>query len=96
MQPKDDEIVEEVRRIRDEHAAAHEYDLVRIVADLREQERASDAAVVTLKPRSLCHCPGRQASNKALQATRPQVCSPGWRYFPAARHIQHPVIGRAA
>jgi len=51
MRPKDDEIVEEVRRIRDEHAAAHGYDLASIVADLCEQERASDAPVVTLKPK---------------------------------------------
>jgi len=51
MQPIDDEIVEEVRRIRDEHAAAHGYDLASIVADLREQERTSGAVVVTLQPK---------------------------------------------
>ena len=51
MQPKDDEIVEEVRRIRDEHAAAHDYDLAQIIADLRAEEGASDATVVTLKPK---------------------------------------------
>lgn len=51
MKPKDDEIVEEIRRIREEHAAAHGYDLARIVADLRTQERSSGAAVVTLEPK---------------------------------------------
>jgi len=51
MQPKDDEIIEEVRHIRDTHAAAHDYDLARIVADLREQEQTSGAAVVSLKPK---------------------------------------------
>jgi len=51
MQPKDDEIVEEVRRVRDEHAAALNYDLARIVADLREAERASEAPIVSLQPK---------------------------------------------
>jgi hypothetical protein len=35
-------------RIRDEQAAAHDDDQARIVADLREEEGASDAVVVTL------------------------------------------------
>ena len=36
-----DEIVEEVRRIRQAHAARFNYDLKAIVQDLKEQERAS-------------------------------------------------------
>jgi hypothetical protein len=51
MQPKDDPIVREVRHTRDSHAAAHDYDLARIVADLRKQEQASSTTVVSLKPR---------------------------------------------
>lgn len=37
----DDPIVDEIRRIRDEHAAKFGYDLDALVRDLREQERAS-------------------------------------------------------
>ncbi len=46
-------IVEEVRKIRDEHAAKHDYDLERIFADLKEQERGSDREFVTLPPKRL-------------------------------------------
>jgi hypothetical protein len=49
MQGRDDEIVDEVRRVRAEHAAARDYDLARIIADLREEEGASNATVVTLE-----------------------------------------------
>jgi hypothetical protein len=51
MPPNDDEIVAEVRRVREEHAAAHDYDLARILADLRKQERASDVPLVSLPPK---------------------------------------------
>ena len=46
-----DEIVEEVRRVRQAHAAAHGYDLRRIVEDLRRKEEASGRTVVTLQPK---------------------------------------------
>ena len=46
-----DEIVEEVRRIRQEHAAAHGYDLRRIAADLRRKQQESGREVVTLAPK---------------------------------------------
>lgn len=48
-----DPIVEEVRKARDEHAAKFDYDLKRIFADLREQERASGREYVTLPPKRL-------------------------------------------
>ena len=51
MPTKDDEIVKEVRRIRDNHAAAYDYDLARIVKGLREQEQASNGTFVTLEPK---------------------------------------------
>lgn len=46
-----DPIVDEVRKIRDEHAARFGYDLKRIFADLREQERKSDRQYVTRPPK---------------------------------------------
>lgn len=46
-----DEIVEEVRRVRQAHAAAHGYDLKKIVEDIRRQERESGRKFITLPPR---------------------------------------------
>jgi len=46
-----DEIVEEVRRVRHEHAAKFGNDLAAIVADLREMTRKSGRKVVSLPPR---------------------------------------------
>ena len=48
-----DPIVEEVRKAREEHAAKYDYDLKRIFADLKEQERKSGREYVTLPPRRL-------------------------------------------
>ena len=50
---KDDPIVAEVRRIRQEHAARFKYDLDLIVKDLKEQEQASGRQYVRLQPRRL-------------------------------------------
>jgi hypothetical protein len=38
----DDPVVEEVRRIRQEHAAQFDYDLRAIFADLKQSEKARD------------------------------------------------------
>jgi hypothetical protein len=46
-----DEIVEEIRAIRAAHAAKYDYDLAKICAALREQERNSTAEVVLRGPR---------------------------------------------
>ena len=43
-----DTIVEETRRIREEHAARFNYDLEAIYRDLKEEEKKSGRAVVTL------------------------------------------------
>jgi hypothetical protein len=48
-----DPIVEEVRKIREEHAAKFDYDLARIFADLKEKERTSGREYVTLPPKRL-------------------------------------------
>jgi hypothetical protein len=46
-----DPIVDEVRKIREEHAARFNYDLERIFQDLKEQERQSGREVVSLAPK---------------------------------------------
>ena len=50
---KDDPIVAEVRRIRQEHAARFGYDLDLIVEDLKAQEQASDRQYIRLPFRRL-------------------------------------------
>ena len=46
-----DPIVEEVRRIRDAHAARFNYDLDAICEDIRKQEQLSGRVFVRLPPR---------------------------------------------
>ena len=46
-----DPIVEEVRRVREAHAARFNYDLDAIVHDLREQQKKSGRTYITLPPR---------------------------------------------
>ena len=48
---KTDEIVEEIRRHREAHAASLDYDLKRITRDLQQQERESGRELVTRPPR---------------------------------------------
>ena len=50
---KDDPIVEEVRRYRQEHAARFNYDLDLIVEDLIAQQQASGRTYVTFPPRRI-------------------------------------------
>ena len=47
----DDEIVEEIRRRRQAHAASLGYDLKRIVEDLQRRENESGVPVVDRPPR---------------------------------------------
>jgi hypothetical protein len=46
-----DPIVEEVRKVREAHAAKFGYDLRAIYEDLKIQEKKSDRKFVTLPPR---------------------------------------------
>jgi hypothetical protein len=46
-----DPIVEEVRKVRNEHAKKFNYDLQAIVADLKKQQKTSERKFVTLPPR---------------------------------------------
>lgn len=48
-----DPIVEEVREVRERHAAQFDFDLERIFADLKERERTSGRTYVTLPPKRL-------------------------------------------
>ena len=57
-----DPIVEEVRRVRDEHAQRHGYDLDRIYEDLKDQERKSGRSFICLPAR-----PVRQPSTPAAK-----------------------------
>jgi hypothetical protein len=47
----DDPIVEEVRKVRSEHAKKFNYDLRAIVADLKKQQKTSKREFVILPPR---------------------------------------------
>jgi hypothetical protein len=58
-----DPIVDEVRRIRDEHAASFNYDLDAIFQDIKEQEKKSGLKFVSYPPR-------RVAPNQVLQPAR--------------------------
>jgi hypothetical protein len=49
----EDPIVEEVRRIREEHAAQFGYDLKAIYDDLKESEKKSGRVVVSFPPKRL-------------------------------------------
>ena len=46
-----DEIVEEVRKARDEYAAKFNYDLDAIYEDIKKQEKQSRRKVVSLPPK---------------------------------------------
>ena len=51
MTSQADEIVEEIRRHREAHAASLNYDLKRITEDLQRQEQKSGAKLVSRPPR---------------------------------------------
>jgi hypothetical protein len=46
-----DEIVEEIRRMRDEYAARFNYDLVMIYDDLKEQQTHTEHKIISLPPK---------------------------------------------
>ncbi|MGI9036957.1 MAG: hypothetical protein ACR2GD_13100 [Pyrinomonadaceae bacterium] len=47
-----DEIVEEVRRVRDEYAAKFDYDLDAIYKDIKKQEKQAQNKIVSLPPKN--------------------------------------------
>jgi hypothetical protein len=48
-----DEIVEEIRKIREEYDSQFDYDIARIFQDIRERERTSGREYVSLPPRRI-------------------------------------------
>jgi hypothetical protein len=56
-----DEIVEEMRRVRDEFAKSHDYDVKKISRALKREEAASGRKLVRLSPR---RSRGRTAKRK--------------------------------
>jgi hypothetical protein len=54
-----DPIVEEVRKIREEHAKKFDYDIHAICEDIRKQERRSRRKLVKLRPKRLGTPPRR-------------------------------------
>jgi hypothetical protein len=51
MTPRIDEIVDEIRRHREAHAASLDYDMKKITQDFQRQERDPTREVVTRQPR---------------------------------------------
>ncbi len=51
MTPKHDDIIDEIRRNREEHAASLDYDVKRITQDLQRQEQESERIVVARTPK---------------------------------------------
>jgi len=49
----EDPIVEEIRKIRDEHAARFNYDIDAIFDDLKKREREGGWTVVSLEPKRI-------------------------------------------
>jgi len=47
----EDPIVEEVRKVREEHAARFQYDLEAIYRDLKEQDERDPRRIVSLPPK---------------------------------------------
>ena len=50
---KKDPIVEEIRKIREKHAAQFNYDLRAICADLKNKEKTFDHPIVSLPPKRI-------------------------------------------
>lgn len=63
-----DPIVDEVRRVRDAHAAKFHFDLDAIFNDIKEQEQSSGLMFVTYPPRSAAPNPSLQPTGAAIPA----------------------------
>lgn len=61
-----DEIVEEVRQVREQHAEKFDFDLWAIYRDLKEQERSNERKLVSLSPRP------RRGSRRVAKGRQPQ------------------------
>jgi hypothetical protein len=75
-----DPIVDEVRGVRDAHAAMFNYDLDAIYQDIKEQEKKSGLKFVSYSPR-------RIEPNKALQPTGAALSVPPGSKSPEAAPV---------
>ena len=64
-----DPMVEEVRKVRNAHARKFNYDLQAIVADLRNQQKASKRKFVTLAPKKACSIPTDKSRQGKIKPT---------------------------
>jgi hypothetical protein len=62
----DDPIVDEVRRVRDEHAARFNYDLDAIFRDVKEQEKKSGRKFVSLTLNTTASGQGSQSAGGTI------------------------------
>lgn len=65
-----DPIVDEVRRVRDAHAARFNYDLDAIFRDIKEQEKASGRTFVSFAPVPVETSPSVQPTGPAATAVK--------------------------
>ena len=61
-----DPIVDEVRRVRDAHAAMFDYDLDAIFRDIKEQEQKSGLKFVSYPPRRVGPSPSPKPTGPAI------------------------------
>lgn len=74
-----DPIVDEVRRVRDAHAAMFNYDLDAIFQDIKEQEKKSGLKFVSYPPRKTEPNQAPQPAEAAIsvsQESKPQEAAP--------------------
>jgi hypothetical protein len=64
-----DPIVDEVRRVRDAHAARFNYDLDAIFRDIKEQEKKSGRKFVSFAPATIEPIPPLRPSGAAIPAS---------------------------
>jgi len=76
-----DPIVEEVRRVRDAHAAQFNYDLDAIFQDIKEQEKKSGYTFVCGAARQAVPNPALQPTGAAISVTS---CPTSQRMAPSA------------
>ena len=70
-----DPIVDEVRRVRDAHAARFNYDLDAIFRDIKEQEKNSGRTFISFPPRRFEPNQTLQPTGAALPASQTETAS---------------------
>jgi hypothetical protein len=66
----EDPIVEEVRRVRQEHAAKFDYDLDKIFEDIKRMEKASGRAFISLHPKRKTQVVTPESASSLSSATK--------------------------